>query len=203
MRSAHLSSAGLHPLRSVGLTLVVAGCVLTRAPEVRADPTPPGTTPSTTTSIPAGAAASATAGTAKSTSKTAKSSPMKPYNPGSQSRHSHLGDQWNTARFGIDQIRLRTVSSGSSIEFRYRVVDADKAAILTDRNSSPYLVDQQTGIRLDVPVMEKIGALRQTVTPKPGREYWMVFANHTKSVKPGGRVDVYCGTYHIRGLTLE
>ena len=106
-------------------------------------------------------------------------------------------------RFGIDQILVRSVSSGSSIEFRYRVLDPDKAALLTDRNSNPYLIDQATGTRLDVPVLEKIGALRQTVTPKPGKEYWMVFANRTKTVKVGGRVDIFCGTYHIRGVTVE
>jgi hypothetical protein len=128
---------------------------------------------------------------------------MKPYNPGSQSRRSHLGDQWNAARFGIDEIHVRSVSSGSSIEFRYRVLDAEKASVLTDRTTSPYLIDQETGTRLDVPVMEKVGALRQTATPLAGKEYWMVFANRTKSVKPGRRVDIFCGAYHIRGLTVE
>jgi hypothetical protein len=206
MRSPQLTSPGVQPLRSLALALIAAGCVLLRAPVVRADTPSPGTTPATT-GTPSSAPANATAGTAKSTaknaSKTAQATPMKPYYPGSASRQSHRGEQWNTARFGIEQMHVRSVSSGSSIEFRYRVVDADKAAVLTDRNSNPYLIDQETGIRLDVPVMEKIGALRQTSTPKAGREYWMMFANRTKSVKPGQRVDIFCGSYHIRGLTVE
>jgi hypothetical protein len=107
------------------------------------------------------------------------------------------------ARFGIDEIHVRSISSGSSLEFRYRVLDADKAAVLTDRNATPYMVDQETGIKLAVPVMEKIGALRQTTTPQVGKQYWMIFANYGKLVKPGRRVDVVCGTFHIRGLTVE
>jgi hypothetical protein len=117
--------------------------------------------------------------------------------------HSQRGEQWMAARFGIDDIHVRSISSGSSLEFRYRVLDADKAAVLTDRNTTPYMIDQETGIKLQVPVMEKIGALRQTTTPQVGKQYWMIFANYGKLVKPGRRVDVVCGTFHIRGLTVE
>lgn len=117
--------------------------------------------------------------------------------------HSQRGEQWMAARFGIDNIHVRSISSGSSLEFRYRVLDADKAAVLTDRNTTPYMIDVETGIKLAVPVMEKIGALRQTTTPQVGKQYWMIFANYGKLVKPGRRVDVVCGTFHIRGLTVE
>jgi len=116
---------------------------------------------------------------------------------------SHRAEMWNAASFGVDQMQLRSVSSGASIEFRYRVRDADKAAVFTDRKATPYLIDPETGTRLQVPVMEKIGALRQTTTPQVGREYWMIFANPGKAVKPGRRVELVCGTFHIRGLIVE
>lgn len=116
---------------------------------------------------------------------------------------SQRGEMWYAARFGIDNMHVRSVSSGQSIEFRYRVLDADKAALLTDRNASPYLVDQQTGIKLQVPVVEQIGALRQTARPQVGREYFMLFNNPGKLVKPGRRVDLACGPIHIRGLIVE
>jgi hypothetical protein len=51
--------------------------------------------------------------------------------------------------------------------------------------------------------MEQIGPLRQTVTPEQGREYWLLFANAGKVVKPGQRVDVSIGSFHARGLTVE
>jgi hypothetical protein len=51
--------------------------------------------------------------------------------------------------------------------------------------------------------MEKVGELRQTATPELGREYWMVFANRGKLVKPGQRVDVMIGPFRAEGLTVE
>jgi hypothetical protein len=116
---------------------------------------------------------------------------------------SQFGERYYALRFGIDQMRVRYMASGASVEFRYRVVDPDKAAVLSDKHATPFMLDEQTGIKLMVPVMEQIGALRQTVTPEQGREYWMVFANAGKVVKPGQRVDVSVGSFHVRGLTVE
>jgi hypothetical protein len=100
-------------------------------------------------------------------------------------------------------MRVRYTASGASVEFRYRVVDPDKAVVLSDKHATPYMIDERTGIKLLVPVMEQIGALRQTVTPEQGREYWLLFANAGKVVKPGQRVDVSIGSFHARGLTVE
>jgi hypothetical protein len=116
---------------------------------------------------------------------------------------SQRGEMYYARRYGVDQLQVRSISSGSSLEFRYRVLDAEKAAVLNDKGAKPYLVDQKTGSRLTVPTMEKIGMLRQTATPEPGREYWMVFANPGKLVKPGQRVDVVVGAFRASSLTVE
>jgi len=116
---------------------------------------------------------------------------------------SQFADRYYALRFGVDQLRVRYTASGASVEFRYRVVDPDKAAVLSDKHATPYMLDEQSGIKLLVPVMEQIGALRQTMTPEQGREYWLLFANAGKVVKPGQRVDVSIGTFHARGLTVE
>jgi hypothetical protein len=116
---------------------------------------------------------------------------------------SQRGEMYIARRFGVDQLQVRSISSGSSLEFRYRVLDAQKAAPLTDKRSKPVLIDQKTGDRLTVPTMEKIGQLRQTATPEEGREYWMVFANPGRRVKPGQRVDVVIGAFHVSSLTVE
>jgi hypothetical protein len=83
------------------------------------------------------------------------------------------------------------------------VLDSFKAAVLNDKRAMPYLVDQKSGTRLTVPTMEKIGALRQVANPEPGREYWMIFANPGKLVKPGQRVDVVIGAFRANSLTVE
>jgi hypothetical protein len=117
--------------------------------------------------------------------------------------HSDRAEMYRMRRFGVDHLRVRSISSGSSLEFRYRVVDPDKAQMLTDKRAKPFMVDQTTGNRLAVPTMEKIGELRQTATPELGREYWMVFSNPGKLVKPGQRVDVMIGPFRAEGLTVE
>jgi len=123
--------------------------------------------------------------------------------PGATIARSQLGETYYARRYGVDQMRVRYTASGESLEFRYRVVDPDKAGLLNDKRAEPHLIDEQTGVRLEVPVMEKIGPLRQTASPEAGREYWMLFMNRGKSVKPGHRVDIEVGPFHVRGLTVE
>ena len=56
---------------------------------------------------------------------------------------------------------------------------------------------------LQVPVMDKVGALRQSSAPESGREYWMVFSNKGNLVRPGDRVNVMIGQFHADGLLVE
>lgn len=105
--------------------------------------------------------------------------------------------------WGIDNIRVRSTSSGALVRFSYRVVDAEKAAAMNDKKLTPYLMDETTGAALQVPVMEKVGQLRQTAMPVIGREYWMVFSNKGGYVKPGNRVDIVIGNVRINGLIVE
>jgi hypothetical protein len=117
--------------------------------------------------------------------------------------HSDRAEMYRLRRFGVDHLHVRSISSGSSLEFRYRVVDPDKAQMLTDKRAKPFMIDQTTGNKLAVPTTEKIGELRQTATPELGREYWMVFSNPGKLVKPGQRVDVMIGPFRAESLTVE
>ncbi|MBV8210772.1 MAG: hypothetical protein JO133_11995 [Burkholderiaceae bacterium] len=117
---------------------------------------------------------------------------------------SHRSQMWYAARYGVDHLQVRSISSGASLEFRYRVLDPDKAHLLGDKSAKPYITDWKTGNKLTVPTMEKIGQLRQQVTTlEQGREYWMVFANPGKLVKPGDKIDVNVGPIHLDGLIVE
>jgi hypothetical protein len=116
---------------------------------------------------------------------------------------SRRGEAFYAVTYGVDQLQVRSVSSGESLEFRYRVLDAVKASVLNDKRATPYLIDQKSGARLTVPTVEKIGTLRQVADPEPGREYWMLFANAGKLVKPGQRVDIVIGAFRATSLTVE
>ncbi len=105
--------------------------------------------------------------------------------------------------WGVDDIHVRSTASGSLIRFSYRVVDADKAMLLNDQKATPYLIDEKARVALQVPVTEKVGQLRQVAMPLNGREYWMVFSNKGRYVKPGNHVDVVIGKFRVEGLVVE
>lgn len=105
--------------------------------------------------------------------------------------------------WGIDVVGVHPVASGQMLEFRYRVLDEVKAKPLFEKTLKPYLIDEATGTRLAVPSMENVGELRQDVTPEADRIYYMIFGNPGKLVKPGSRVSIVIGNFHIEGLTVD
>lgn len=106
-------------------------------------------------------------------------------------------------QWGIDSLEVKTVESGKMIRFSYVVLDPVKAAQLNDKKATPYLIDEQAGVRLEVPIMEKVGQLRQTANPEAGREYWMLFSNKERAAKPGDRVRVLVGKFQANGLYVR
>jgi hypothetical protein len=89
------------------------------------------------------------------------------------------------------------------IRFSWRVLDPQLAAVLNDKKIEPALIDPQAGVSLVVPVMEKIGQLRQTQRPEAGRSYWVAFSNKGGYVKRGHRVNVAIGTFRADGLVVD
>lgn len=105
--------------------------------------------------------------------------------------------------WGVDIVGVHMVSSGHMLEFRYRVLDATKATGVNEKRAVAFLIDEKSGKRLTVPVMDKVGQLRQTAAPQDGKTYWMVFANEGKVVHKGDKVDVAIGKFHATGLVVE
>jgi hypothetical protein len=115
---------------------------------------------------------------------------------------SDRGMKFYQRLYGIDDLAVRVTASGALLRFSYRVVDANKAKMVNDKTLPPYLIDERTGTKLVVPMMEKVGTLRQTSTPQNGREYWMVFSNKGV-IQRGSRVDIVIGRFHVEGLVAE
>ena len=109
-----------------------------------------------------------------------------------------LQEQW-----GVEIVAVRTTAAGSMIDFRYRVLDADKAAALFKRKTKPYLIHQESGKVLEVPVTAKIGPLRSSDTPQEGRVYWMFFGNKTRLVQSGDKVTVVIGDFKLENITVQ
>jgi len=112
-------------------------------------------------------------------------------------------DVYFKRRWGVEIVGVRVVSSGSLIRFSYRVLDAGKAKDLNDKKLEPRLIDETTGVMLQIPVMEKVGQLRQTAAAENGRQYWMVFSNKGRYVNAGDRVDIVIGKFRVNGLVVE
>ncbi len=90
------------------------------------------------------------------------------------------------------------------LRFSYRVLDPEKARLLSDKKLNPVLESPEKGLRLVIPSMEKVGQLRQAPqTIDPGKSYWMAFSNSGRLLKPGDRVDIVIGNFHARGLLVE
>lgn len=118
-------------------------------------------------------------------------------------RESSKAQNYYVSRWGIQDLRVRSTNSGNLIRFSFRVVNADLAQALNDKHNTPSLLSPRARVVLQVPVMEKVGPLRQSLPPEAGKEYWMVFSNKGNFVKPGDRVDVLIGSFHADGLMVE
>jgi hypothetical protein len=105
--------------------------------------------------------------------------------------------------WGVDSLRVKTMESGELIRFTWRVVDADKAKVLSDKKVQPELIDSQAGVKLVVPAVQNVGMLRQTSTPEVGKSYWVAFSNTGRLVKPGHHVDIVIGQFKAEGLAVE
>lgn len=67
--------------------------------------------------------------------------------------------QYYQLTFGVDNLSIKSVESGSMLRFSYHVLNAAKAQALNDKKATPYLYDLKSRARLEVPSMEKVGQL--------------------------------------------
>ncbi len=105
-------------------------------------------------------------------------------------------------QWGIHMEGIRLTAQGHLVDFRYRVLDPNKAEALMRRGDEAYLIDQASGTRLSVP-LTKVGQLRGTGTkPAAGRVYAVMF-NSGGIISPGSPVTVVLGDFRAENLTVE
>jgi hypothetical protein len=123
--------------------------------------------------------------------------------PYPQQRVTDKAKKYYAGEWGIDKMKVSYTSSGNLIRFSYRVSDAELAKPLGSKEDMPMLVGVRSRAVLQIPVMDKVGPLRQATAPEVGHEYWMMFSNKGNLVKPGDRVNVIIGQFHADGLVVE
>lgn len=168
---------------AVIFSLFLGGALLAQSPVSDADkPSPSGTSAISASSKPTGAVSTAH------------------YHP---ERFAGRAGMYYRAIWGIDSISVKQAEAGEMIRFTYRVVDANKAQVLADKRLEPSLVDEKAHVKLVVPMMDKVGKLRQTSAPEVGKTYWMLFSNKGGYVKRGDHVNVLIGNFHANGLVVD
>ena len=98
-------------------------------------------------------------------------------------------------KWGIRPLNIRQTADGNMLDFRYRIIDEKKAAPLFSPQIKPILIDEDTGAVMAVPTVPKVGAMRSTRKPLKDRNYFILFANPQKRIKPGHKVTVTIGDY--------
>jgi hypothetical protein len=106
-------------------------------------------------------------------------------------------------QWGVEVVFVRQSAAGYMLEFRYKVVDADKAGPLFERQTKPLLTHAESGAKLIVPTPAKTGALRNSNLPLAGQTYWMFFANPGKLVKQGDTVSIEIGEFLVEDLIVK
>jgi hypothetical protein len=118
-------------------------------------------------------------------------------------RFAGRAKQYYRLVWGVDSLSVKWAESGEVIRFSYRILDTEKAKVLNDKRHEPSMIDEKAHVKLVVPTMDKVGKLRQTSTPEPGKVYWMLFSNKGGYVKRGDRVNVVIGNFHANGLVVD
>jgi hypothetical protein len=110
-----------------------------------------------------------------------------------------LEQQW-----GIHVTGVHLSANGYMVDFRYKVLDPQKASSLGDPKARPYLLDQSTGVKLPVPRSPKVGPLRQSAEQMAaGKVYFTLFSNAGRAVKTGSKVTVIIGDFQAADLVVE
>jgi hypothetical protein len=117
---------------------------------------------------------------------------------GTESVPAQLAETW-----GVEVTSIRMTANDHMIDYRYRVLDADKAADLFKRQIKPFLIHEESGRVLAVPETAKLGPLRNSNIPQEGKIYWMFFGNAGNLVKAGDKVTVVIGEFRVEDLIVE
>ena len=104
---------------------------------------------------------------------------------------------------GIYVVSCRLSSSGYMVDFRYKVIDPNKAAPLFTNKTDPHIIDQATGAIFIVPNPPKVGKLRTTRQPKKDKIYFMFFANPGKYIKTDNKLTFVCGQHRIEDVVVR
>lgn len=105
-------------------------------------------------------------------------------------------------KLGIKVESLRLTAYGKLVDFRFKVIDEERASVIFNPKLKPYLTDINTNSKFYIPNTPKVGSLRSYGTPVKNRVYFMLFANNG-ALKKGSKVNIVIGDTIIENLVVE
>ncbi len=106
--------------------------------------------------------------------------------------------------WGIEPVMLRISAGGYMIEFRYKVLDVDKATVLSVNKEFPHLLSMKSKAKFDVPYGSTVGYLKSNRKfLKLNRNYITMFANENRHMLPGDQVKIMVGNEVSPPLTID
>ena len=100
---------------------------------------------------------------------------------------------------GVRVALVAVTGQGGLIDFRYQVIDPDKAVIVHDPEKPPTLVDEATGQTYNTPWMQHPHSGDFT----PGVTYYLVLVNPQGGIKPGSLVSVVIGDFRLEHIEVK
>lgn len=108
------------------------------------------------------------------------------------------------ANWGIEVTGLRLAAGGNMLDFRYKVVDPNKADSFTKQSQNVYLIDEATGTKLPLPDAPRTGAMRRTAQkPLAGHGYFLNFPNPERRLQTGSKVTLVMGNFKAENLVVQ
>lgn len=106
--------------------------------------------------------------------------------------------------WGIEPVLLRITAKGYMIEFRYKVLNPEKAMILSHKKVFPSMLSMKSKARLSVPYGSTVGYLKSNRKfLKQGKNYITMFSNENRHMLPGDKVRIQVGDQVSPPLTIE
>lgn len=108
--------------------------------------------------------------------------------------------------WGVEVLGVRLTAADMMLDFRFRVLDAQKALPLFDHRVAPHVIAERSNIKLPVPVAAKVGAFRPTnrgQNIKADKTYYMIFGNPDRHVKAGEQITVVIGGFKVEHLLVN
>jgi hypothetical protein len=105
------------------------------------------------------------------------------------------------ATWGIRVTNVGVIASGGLIDFRFQVIDPNKALPLLDPDSFPALVDEASG-----KVLDKTGAHGDHAHAdrfRAGGTYFLLYQNNNSLLRPGSRVTIRFGEMLLENVRVR